>query len=194
MGSWQTLGGSAAGLTVGQYDIGLRPGVSPDAYWSSLSRALGPAFGGGTIGAGKFFGIATTLIGMLTAMIAVVAGLGVLNTVLLGTRERVHDLGVFKALGMTPRQTIGMVVCWVAVPALAAAVVAVPVSAVLHSVTLRAMANAAQTALPANVAPVLAPASLAALALSGLVIAAAGALLPASWAARSTTAMALRTE
>ena len=54
------------------------------------------------------------LIGTLTLMLAMVAGLGVLNTIVLSTRERVHDLGVFKAVGMTPRQTIAMVVCWVA--------------------------------------------------------------------------------
>jgi putative ABC transport system permease protein len=44
----------------------------------------------------------------------VVAALGVLNTVVLMTRERAHDLGVFKAVGMTPRQAIAMVVTTVA--------------------------------------------------------------------------------
>jgi putative ABC transport system permease protein len=36
------------------------------------------------------------LIGTLTLLLAVVAGLGVLNTVVLNTRERVHDLGSSK--------------------------------------------------------------------------------------------------
>jgi putative ABC transport system permease protein len=192
--SWQTLGGSAAGLTVSQYDIALRPGVSPDAYDGSLQQALGAVPLPKLAPGGQFFAVATSLIGMLTLMIAVVAGLGVLNTVLLGTRERASDLGVFKALGMTPRQTIGMVVCWVAGPALAAAIIAVPAAAALHSATVRAMANAAGTALPADVEHMLGPAELAVLALSGLVIATAGALLPASWAARSRTATALRAE
>lgn len=49
-----------------------------------------------------------------------------LNTVVLQTRERAHDLGVFKALGMTPRQAIAMVVCWVAATGLVAGVIAVP--------------------------------------------------------------------
>jgi hypothetical protein len=52
----------------------------------------------------------TALIGTLTRLIAPAAGLGVFNTVVLGTRDRVHDPGVFKAVGMTPRQTIAMVV------------------------------------------------------------------------------------
>jgi putative ABC transport system permease protein len=192
--SWPTLGGAAAGLTVDQYDIGLRPDVGLNAYAGSLGHALGASFGVGTIGDGQFFAIASSLIGMLTLMIAVVAGLGVLNTVLLGTRERVHDLGVFKALGMTPRQTLGMVVCWVAGPALVAAIIAAPAATVLHSVTLRAMANAAGTGIPGRFVRVLTPADLVLLALSGPAIAAIGALLPASWAARSRTAAALRAE
>ena len=131
---------------------------------------------------------------MLTLMMAVVAGLGVLNTVLLGTRDRVHDIGVFKAVGMTPRQTIAMVLCWVVGPAIAAAVIAIPVGMVLHSATADAMARAAYTGLPASFMAVYRPAEIVLLALSGLVIAAAGALLPASWAAGSKTATALRAE
>jgi len=130
----------------------------------------------------------------LTLMIAVVAGLGVLNTVLLGTRDRVHDLGVFKAVGMTPRQTIAMVVCWVTGPALAAAVIAIPAAMILHTVTGRAMLAAAFTGTPAAIADVYKPAEMALLALSALAIAVLGALLPASWAARAKTATALRTE
>ena len=192
--SWQTLGGAAAGLTVDQYDIVLKPGVSSQAYGNGLGSALGPNLGMGIYGSGQFFTIATSLIGMLTLMIAVVAGLGVLNTVLLGTRERTHDLGVFKALGMTPRALTAMVVCWVVPPALAAAVIAIPAARALGGSTLQAMANAAGTAIPASWTHALSPVDLGLLALSGLAIAAAGALLPGTWAARSRTATALRAE
>ena len=54
------------------------------------------------------------LIGTLAALLAAVAALGVLNTVVLETRERVHDIGIFKAVGMTPRQTTAMAISWVA--------------------------------------------------------------------------------
>jgi putative ABC transport system permease protein len=47
---------------------------------------------------------------------------------------------------------------------------------------------------PASVLDVYAPGELALLALSGLVIAAVGALAPAGWAARARTASALRAE
>jgi putative ABC transport system permease protein len=44
----------------------------------------------------------------------------------MATRERVHDLGVFKAVGLTPRQAIAMVACWAVAPAVIAAVIALP--------------------------------------------------------------------
>jgi len=195
--SWQTLGGAPAGLTIAQYDIGLKPGTNPSGYANTVNQALitrNSPFFASTPSSGPFYTIAESLIAVLTLMIAVVAGLGVLNTVLLGTRDRVHDLGVFKAVGMTPRQTIAMVVCWVTGPALAAAVIAIPAAMILHSVTGRAMLAAAFSGVPAAIADVYKPAEMVLLALSALAIAVLGALLPATWAARSKTATALRTE
>ena len=192
--SVQTLGGASASLGIDQYDVGLKAGVTPTAYAAGLGRALGAGYAASGPGSGQFYLIADSLIAMLTVMMAVVAGLGVLNTVLLGTRDRVHDLGVFKAVGMTPRQTIAMVLCWVVAPAVVAAVIAVPIGMVLHSATADAMARAAYTGLPASFLAVYRPAEIVLLALSGLVIAGVGALLPASWAARARTATALRAE
>jgi putative ABC transport system permease protein len=132
------------------------------------------------------------LIAALTLLLAAVAGLGVLNAVVLQTRERVHDLGVFKAVGMTPRQTIAMVVCSVAGIGLVAGLVAIPAGIALHRYVLPIMGHAAQTGLPPSVLNVYRAPELIALALSGLVIAVAGALAPAGWAARTRTASALR--
>ena len=186
--SWQTLGGARAGLTVQQYDVGLRPGTDPNAYSRALNHALFPRYFASATTGDSFYQALTALIGTLTLLIALAAGLGVLNTVVLGTRDRVHDLGVFKAVGMTPRQTIAMVICWIAGAALIAGVIAVPVSMILHSSVVRAMASAAGTGLPASYISVFSPAELLPLALAGLVIGVAGALLPASWAARARTA------
>jgi putative ABC transport system permease protein len=192
--SVQTLGGTSAGPGLDQYDVGLKPGVTASSYVGALNHALGNGYYASGPQGGQFYLIADSLIAMLTLMMAAVAGLGVLNTVLLGTRDRVHDLGVFKAVGMTPRQTIAMVLCWVVAPALVAAVIAIPVGMVLHSATADAMARAAYTGLPASFQAVYRPAEIVLLALSGLVIAGVGALLPASWAARARTATALRAE
>jgi putative ABC transport system permease protein len=194
MTDWQTLAAVAPGTGIVQYDVGLRPAVNAGAYARAVNTALGPNYFASGPDSGQFYLIADSLIAMLTVMMAVVAGLGVLNTVLLGTRDRVHDLGVFKAVGMTPWQTIAMVMCWVAGPAVAAAVIAVPVGMMLRTATAAAMARAAYTGLPASFQAVYRPAEIVLLALSALVIGAVGALLPASWAARSRTAAALRAE
>ena len=90
------------------------------------------------------------LIGTLTLLLALVAGLGVLNTVVLNTRDRVHDLGVFKAIGMTPRQIIAMVVCWVAGTGLVAGLIALPAGIALQRVVLPVMASSANLGLPAS--------------------------------------------
>jgi putative ABC transport system permease protein len=194
---WQTLaraGHGASQLTLETYDVGLRPGTSPAAYAAALGHALGPDYAISLNGNDPFILTLLGLIGVLTLLLAVVAGLGVLNTVVLHTRERVHDLGIFKAVGMTPRQTIAMVICWVAGIGLVAGIVAVPAGIAVHRYVLPAMAHAAATNIPASYLNVYGPAELVLLALAGLVIAVAGAMLPASWAAGSRTASALRAE
>jgi putative ABC transport system permease protein len=178
-----------------QYDVGLRPGASASAYADALSSRLGSSYlvnlnSRKSVVVDMMF----SLIGMLTLMLAIVAGLGVLNSVVLQSRERVHDLGVFKAVGMTPRQAIAMVVCWVAGTGLVAGILAVPAGVALQRLVLPLMASSANLGLPASFLNVYHGWELAALALSGVVIAVAAALLPAGWAARIRTATALRTE
>jgi len=191
----QTLGQPAA-FPVSQYDIGMRAGVSPQAYTAGLGRALGPGLsvfqpqpGGGVT---EF--VDTSLIRTLTLMVAVLAALGILNSLLMTTRERVYDLGVFKAMGMTPRQTITMVVCSVIPPALGAAIIALPIALVIHAATVSAIGGAAGTGIPADIVNIYSAAELALLALAGLAVAGAGALLPASWAAAARTTTNLRAE
>jgi len=178
-----------------QYDVALRPGTAAASYANALATALGPDYSvSADSGMPSGFAAVIGLIAMLTLLLAAVAGLGVLNTVVLQTRERVHDLGVFKAVGMTPRQVTAMVVCSVAGIGLVAGLVAIPAGVALQRYVLPVMAHAAQTGVPASVLDVYVPGELALLALSGLVIAAAGALAPAGWAARARTASALRAE
>lgn len=177
------------------YAMSLKPGVNADAYASALQNALGATFSVDTHSGGDKALIAVvTLIAMLTLLIIAVAGLGVLNTVALQIRERAHDIGVFKALGMTPRQTLTMVICSVGITGLVAGIVAVPAGIALHHNVLPAMAHAANSGLPPSVMSVYSAQEMVILALAGLVIAIAGALVPASWAANSRTAAALRTE
>jgi len=195
IGALPTLSAVDPGLAPNEYEVALAPGTDTASYVNTLNHVLGKGYevsandNGGTV----IFAL-LGLVGALTLLIAVVAGLGVLNTVVLQTRERVHDLGVFKAVGMTPGQTIAMVVSTVAGTGLAAGLIAIPAGVALHWYVLPVMGNAAQTGLPAAVLDVYHAPQLILLALSGLVIAVAGALAPASWAARARTASALRAE
>jgi putative ABC transport system permease protein len=195
--SARTLPGVVTVANLSQWNIGLKPGTSVGSYIAGVNKALGsssPWAAGGQQGGGQFFTIASALIGLLSLMVAIASGLGVLNTVLMTTRDKVHDLGIFKSLGMRPGQVLTMVCCWVLGPAILAAVLAAPAAVQLNSATLSAMANAAHTGIPGSLEAVFPIARLAVLSLAALVIAALGALLPASWAARARPAAALRTE
>src|SRR6202043_810953 len=127
------------------------------AYANALGPALGPDYDVALNGTDTVFVSLIGLIAALTLLLMIVAGLGVLNTVVLQIRERVHDLGVFKAVGMTPRQTLAMVVCSVAGIGLVAGLIAIPAGVVLHHVVLPVMGHAAQTAVPPSVLNVYRP-------------------------------------
>jgi putative ABC transport system permease protein len=193
--SRSTLAALDPGLAPDQYDVALTPGTGAQAYADAVGAKLGQPYQVRTNGSSstQFFAI-IGLVATLTLLLIAVAGLGVLNTVVLQTRERVHDLGVFKAIGMTPRQTIAMVVCSVAGIGLVAGLIAIPAGIALQHYVLPVMGHAAQTDVPPSVLNVYHPWELVLLALSGLVIAVAGALGPAGWAARTRTAFALRAE
>jgi putative ABC transport system permease protein len=178
-----------------EYDVSLQPGTNPQAYANAISAKLGSwYYANATQGGGGVFAAVETLVTMLTILIMVVAGLGVLNTVALQIRERAHDIGVFKSVGMTPRQTLAMILCSVAVVGLVAGVIAVPAGMYLHDGVVPTMAHAANSGIPASVLTAYLPWEIVVLALAGLAIAISGALGPASWAAGTRTAFVLRAE
>ncbi|MER7009506.1 FtsX-like permease family protein [Dactylosporangium sp. NPDC000555] len=181
----------------GVYHVGLAAGTDLKAYTAALNAVIEDKGGHAEVNAGEISGTVVaidTLAGTLTLLLVAVAGLGVLNTVVLDTRERVHELGVFKALGMAPRQTVAMVLTSVAGLGLLAGLAGVPAGIALHDWVLPQMGHAAGTRFPPHILRVYDVPLLVPLALGGLVIALAGALLPAGWAARTSTARALRTE
>lgn len=111
------------------FSVRLASGTDTGRYVEALNAALKPlgahAEAGGP-GKSSVIRAMQALIAMLTLMLVAVACLGVLNTVVLDTRDRVRDLGVFKALGMTPRQTVVQVLTSVGAIGLAAGAVGVP--------------------------------------------------------------------
>jgi putative ABC transport system permease protein len=196
IGGPQSLPGMTTAANLDEYYVGLTPGTSVAGYIEGLNAKFGAngAWQAMPEQGGQFYVIAGDLIGILAFMVAIAAALGVLNTVLMTTRDKVHDMGIFKALGMRPGQTLTMVMCQVIPPAIAAGVIASPAAVALTTATIKAMAGTAHTGVPANFTAVLPPSQLALLSLAALVIAVLGALLPASWAARSRPATALRAE
>ena len=178
--------------------VEVKQGVSPGEYAEKLAEAVRPlggdAMANSPSGQDNFVIILESMAALLTLMLVSVAGMGVLNSVVLDTRERVHDLGVCKALGMTPRQTVTLVLASVTGIGVLGGLIGVPVGFALHGIVLPMMGHAAGTELPPSVLDVYDLWQLALLGLAGITIALLGALLPAGWAARARTATALRTE
>jgi putative ABC transport system permease protein len=180
-------------------EVGLVPGTDPAVYAHALQEQF-------PIGSGVFvdnrtsnagedtFLVLDALITTLTLLLCGVAALGVLNTVVLNTRERIHEIGVLKALGMTPRQTRTMVITSMVALGLLAGAIAVPIGVALQHRILPVMGNAAGTALPDSIVDVYGTGELVLLGATGIVLAVLGALLPAGWAARTRVAAALRAE
>jgi putative ABC transport system permease protein len=192
-----TKNGGEGGGAPAMFQVDLKPGTNLGGYLDKLNAALKPAGGSATANTAETSGTVLAMDSMvftLTLLLLAVAGLAVLNTVVLDTRERVHDLGVCKALGMTPRQTVAMVLTSVGGTGLLAGLVGMPFGVLLHHWVLPMMGQAAGTGLPRDVMDVFHPALLVPLALGGLVIAVVGALLPAGWASRTRVTTALRTE
>ena len=180
-----------------QFSIRLAPGTNLASYVDALNTKFASTTARAqpnTDNRATVIDAMEALVALLGAMIVAAAGLGVLNLVVLDTRQRVHDLGIFKALGMSPRQTITMVMASVSGIGVVAGIIGVPLGVLAHHYVVPLMGNAAGTAIPlADIAVYHLP-ELIALAVGGLIISLAGAALPAGWAARTRTQNALRTE
>ncbi|MCT9075673.1 ABC transporter permease [Streptomyces fulvoviolaceus] len=180
------------------YLVDVESGVSATEYAQKLAATIQPLGGDASANSpseqDNFILILNAMAALLTLMLVSVAGLGVLNSVVLDTRERVHDLGVCKALGMSPRQTVSLVLASVAGIGVLGGFVGVPAGYALHAYVLPVMGHAAGTDLPSSVLDVYGTQQLLLLGLAGVVIALLGAMLPAGWAAKARTATALRTE
>jgi putative ABC transport system permease protein len=191
----QTLTRAGRGLAPDLYAIGLRPNVNPFAYAHEIGADLPGGFSTGQRDTtGSPFPYAIILTRTLVLLLAVAAALGVVSTVVLQIRERVHDLGIRKAVGMTPRQAVTMMICWVAGTGLAAGMIGVVAGIALHHGLIPQMAYFAGNGTPPSFLNVYSGWEIAVLSLAGLALAAVGALPPAALAVRLPAAQALRAE
>jgi putative ABC transport system permease protein len=181
-----------------RFEVARTGGTDPHAYIQALSAAVGslavlPQVTADTEGSDTIR-IMLGLITTLSLLLAGVAALGVFNTVVLNTRERVHEIGVLKSIGMTPRQVGVMVVTSMVTIGLVGGALAVPLGWVLHRWILPVMGNAAGLGIPDSVLAVYGPVQLVGLGAAGVALAVLGALVPAGWAGRTRVATALRAE
>jgi putative ABC transport system permease protein len=186
------------GVPVDIYTVVPAAGVSAADYLTRLDAVMRPlgaqVMPSDDSGGGSLLVIVDAMAAILALMLVTVAGLGVLNSVVLDTRERVHDLGVCKAIGMSPRQTVTMVLASVAGMGAIGGIIGVPAGVALHDYILPVMGNAAGTRLTPRMESVYPVLELVLLGLGGVALAVLGAMLPAGWAAKARTATALRTE
>ncbi|WP_030174176.1 ABC transporter permease [Spirillospora albida] len=174
-------------------EVTLTPGTSARAYVDALT-AEGVMAHTTDEGTDVEQAIVLGLVALLTLGIAAVAGLGVFNTVVLNTRDRVRDFGILKSLGATPKQVLTVVLVSMGALGLLGGLIGLPLGMAAHQVVLPAMARTGGIVLPYGLTEIF-PWTLAALfVLAGIAIAVLGALVPAGWAARIRTATALRSE
>ncbi|WP_433824824.1 ABC transporter permease [Actinoplanes sp. CA-015351] len=185
------------------------PGTGPNAFFYQVQTVEGTDLGAFTAsiraadpgldawdntGGDSFSTVVAGFATVLALLLAMVAALGVLNTVALNVTERRRDLGMLKSLGMTPRQVVTMVVTSMAALGVIGGLLGIPLGLAAHRFVVPLSADAARIRLPEYVMQVWDPATLALLAFSGVVIAVAGALIPARAAARLTIARVLHNE
>ncbi|WP_443070799.1 FtsX-like permease family protein [Streptomyces sp. NBC_01685] len=141
-----------------------KSGVSADDYAQKVAAVVQPLGGDATTGSESGLDgiilVMAAMAGLLTLMLITVAGLGVLNSVVLDTRERIHDLGVCKAIGMTPRQIMSLVLASMAVIGVIGGLIGVPAGYGLHHVVMPLMGRAVGTSLPSPVLDVYEPVQL----------------------------------
>jgi putative ABC transport system permease protein len=190
------LAGLVDRVAPNRFEVALTGGTDPHAYVQALSAAVGSmAVLPQVTGEGSdVIRVMLGLISTLSLLLAGVAALGVFNTVMLNTRERVHEIGVLKSIGMTPRQVGVMVVTSMVTIGMVGGALAVPLGWALHRWILPVMGNAAGTGIPDSVLAVYAPLQLVGLGAAGIALAVLGALVPAGWAGRTRAATALRAE
>lgn len=195
---WSTLAAVAPTAVPSNYFVQLRPGTDANAYVKSISAAEPDFVAPQVVGADSGFDIERALdllVTVLALILAAIAALGVFNTLLLTTRERIRDLAILKAIGMTPGQVSAMVVTSACVLGLVGSVLGIPAGVVLYNYLVDAMARLANFTLSSSAFAIpFNPLQLAVLGLGGILVAVIGALLPARWAARFPIASVLNLE
>jgi putative ABC transport system permease protein len=181
-------------LAYGGYEVTLRSGVSATAFAYRLRQ-----LSDGRVGV-KVYDLnpppavteAVGIMAILSIVLMVIAAVGILNAMLLSTRERYRELGILKAIGLTPGQLVRSVIAGAVVLGALSLVLGIPLGLALTARGLQALVDS-QGGLPHFQMGVNWPA-LALLVPATLLVTILGAYLPARWAARTSVGTALHYE
>jgi putative ABC transport system permease protein len=196
---WSTFAAADPGADPDRYVVQLRPGSDADAYAATV-QAREPDFLTVTPNRASLestSGTINTLNGLMSVLVLVlglIAAAGVFSTMLLHVRERSRDVAILKALGMSPRQLLVMVMTSSAVLGVIGGLVALPLGVRTYQGLMTQLAQQIGNRPPPFAFDVLHPTTLYPLGVMGLAIALAGAVFPARRAARSRAAEILRSE
>ena len=176
------------------YEVTLRPGISPQAFGQAPQRVTSYRIGMNVYNLAVQGGVEQGPVIMLFLSIAlmVVAGVGMLNAMVLSTRERYRELASLKAIGLTPRQVLSSVINGAVALGLLAVLIGIPLGLWLNTVVAQALSNSVGG--PPNIQIGINWPGLALLVPISILVAALGAYLPARWAARVPAAEVLRYE
>ena len=192
---WSTLRTAAPDAQASAYYVALRAGADPARYAQRV-QATQPDFLNAQVadfGAGSF-GILESVMLALVLVLILIAIVGVFNTVLLNTRERIRDTAVLRAVGMTQGQVLAMVAVSASVLGLVGGLLGVPLGMVLHRGLMGLMGNLLGNEMPSVALDVFKPLVLPWLVVAGLLVAILGAVMPARWASRLSVTDALHAE
>jgi putative ABC transport system permease protein len=190
-----TIAAVAPDLAPDSYLVTLKPGSDVAAFVKRLAATQPDLLDVQASNTGA--GILTTIDAVLlaiAAILALIAVAGIFNTLLLNTRERVRDTATLKALGMSPRQVIGMVAASAGFLALVGGLVAVPAGVWLSRLLFDLVGALGGDDIPSAAYGAFAPWELVAIPLAGVVVAIAAAMVPGRWAARTNVVEVLHAE
>lgn len=176
------------------YEVTVRQGVSPQAFAESLLRQTADRVDVNVYSIGAAPGVdqAMQVMTLLCVALLLIAGVSVLNAMLLSVRERARELATFKAIGLTPGQVLRSVTDGAVALALLALAVGIPLgiwlSSMLVTTLFSSFGGPTQLQIAVNWPGV------ALLVPATLLIAMLGAYLPARRAARVPASELLRYE
>jgi putative ABC transport system permease protein len=194
---WSTLIAAEPDAQPDRYLVQLRPGSNANSFAAAV-QAQEPDFltvtANRRVASDSSSDAINTIMAILVVVLGLIAAVGVFSTMLLHVRERSRDIAIMKAVGMSPRQLLVMVMTSSAVLGVTGGLLGMPAGVRTYHGLVTQLARGIGLSPPPFAFDVLHPVTLYPLGLAGLAIALAGAFLPARRAARSRTAEILRSE